>query len=81
MSPKIIEGLNLQMTKSSKSINVHFAKGKLHQTSWVAIGEEVKRGDIIFVEDFTICKMDGINLILENTFFEIYKIKIKRQPL
>jgi len=52
--------------------------GKSYPTSQVATNVEVKCGNFTFVEHFIMCKMDGINLFLGNTFFETYRVNIKR---
>ena len=31
--------------------------------------------------NFTVCEMDGIDLILGNTFFDAYGVDIRRRPL
>ena len=80
ISPRLAMELGLQLKESSKPIKVQFAKGKPHKTSKVATNVEVKCGKFTFVEDFTVCEMDGIDLILGNTFLDTYGIDIRRRP-
>jgi len=61
---------DLDLQTSSEPINVYFAKRKLHQTSQVMIDMEVKDEDFTFAKDFIVCNMNGIDLLLENVFFE-----------
>jgi len=74
MSPRLAIELGLQFKESNKSMKVQFAKGKLHKTSKVATNMEVKSGKFTFVEDFTMCDMDGVDLILGNTFLDTYVV-------
>jgi len=78
MSPRLAMELDLQFKESSKPIKVQFAKGKPHETRKVATNVEVKCGEFTFVEDFTVCEMDGIDLILGNTFLDTYKVDIRK---
>lgn len=80
VSPRLVMELGLQLKESSKPIKVQFAKGKPHKTSKVATSVEVKCGKFTFVEDFTVCEMDGVDLILGNTFLDTYAIDIRRRP-
>lgn len=80
VSPRLAMELGLQMRESSKPIKVQFAKGKPHKTSKVATNVEVKCGKFTFVEDFTVCEMDGVDLILGNTFLDTYGVDIRRRP-
>jgi len=59
----------LWMKKSSKPFNVHFAKGKQHQTSQIATNIEMKCTNFTFIEDFTVSNIDEIVLILEKCLF------------
>lgn len=70
MSPKLARELGLPLQKASKPINVHFAKGKPHKTEEVALQVTLKCGTLEFVENFTLCEMDEVDLILGDTFFE-----------
>jgi hypothetical protein len=60
---------------------VRFRKGKPHQTCLVATRVEVKCQNFTFVENFTVCEMDWIDLILCNTLFDTYGVDIRRRPL
>ena len=81
VSPEAAKKMGLHFSKASKPIEVRFAKGKPHQTCLVAMGVEVKCQNFTFVENFTVCEMDGIDLILGNTFFDTYGVDIRRRPL
>ncbi len=80
VSLRLAMELGLQLKESSKPIKVQFAKSKPHNTSKVATNVKVKCGKFSFVEDFTVCEMDGIDLILGNTFLDTYAIDIRRRP-
>ena len=81
ISPEAAKRMGLPLSKASKPIQVRFARGKPHQTCLVATGVEVKCQNFTFVENFTVCEMDGIDLILGNTFLDTYGVDIRRRPL
>jgi len=72
--------LNLQLKKSSKPMKVQFAKGKPHKTNKVATNVEVKCREFTFVEDVIVCDMDGVDLIIGNTFLDTYAVDIRWRP-
>lgn len=58
------------MNTTDKSINVLFAKGKLYETKEVALHVTFKCGRVFhFVENFIICKINDVNLILGTSHF------------
>jgi hypothetical protein len=67
--------------KASKPINVRFAKGDPHKTKEVALGVTVECEKLEFWESFTLYKMNEVNLILGDTFFEAHTLDVKRKLL
>ena len=80
MSPKLARELGLPAQKASKPINVRFAKGEPHQTKEVALDVTMTSGMVEFVESFTLCEMDEVDLILGDTFFEAHSVDVRRKP-
>ena len=67
--------------KASKPINVQFAKGESYETKEVALHVTLKWETLEFVKNFTLCKMDKMNLILGDTFFETHMTNVRRMPV
>ena len=63
MSPKLARELGLPTQRAGKPINVRFAKGEPHETKEVALHVNLKSGALEFVESFTLCEMDEVDLI------------------
>ena len=81
MSLELARELGLPMRRVSKPINVWFAKGKLHETKEVALHVNLKSGALEFVESFTLCEMDEVDLILGDTFFEAHIVDVRLKPV
>ena len=81
MSPKLARELGLPTWRAGKPINVRFAKGEPHETKEVALHVNLKSGALEFVESFTLCEMDEVDLILGNTFFEAHTVDVRRKPV
>ena len=81
MSPKLARELGLPTRRAGKPINVRFAKGEPHETKEVALHVNLKSGALEFVESFTLCEMDEVDLILGDTFFEAHTVDVRRKPV
>ena len=81
MSPKLAKELGLLTQKAGKPINVRFAKGEPHETKELALHVTLKSGALEFVENFTLCEMDEVDLILGDTFFETHTVDVRRKPV
>ena len=81
MSPKLARELGLPTRRAGKPINVRFAKGEPHETKEVALHVNLKSGALEFVESFTLCEMDEVDLILGDTFFEAHTVDVRRKPM
>ena len=81
MSPKLARELGLPMWRAGKPINVRFANGEPHETKEVALHVNLKSGALEFVESFTLCEMDEVDLILGDTFFEAHTMDVRRKPV
>ena len=80
MSPKLARELGLSTWRAGKPINERFAKGEPHKTKEVALHVNLKSGALEFVESFTLCEMDEVDLILGNTFFEAHIVDVRCKP-
>ena len=81
MNMKLTKVLGLPMRSAGKPINVQFAKSKLHETKEVALNVTFKCGTLDFVESFSLCEMDEMDLLLGDTFFETHTVDVKRKPV
>jgi hypothetical protein len=81
MSPKLAKELGLPTGRAGKPINVRFAKGEPHETKEVVWNVNLKCGMLEFKENFTLCEMDEVDLILEDTFFETHTVDVRRKPV
>jgi hypothetical protein len=81
MSPKFAKELVLPTGRAGKPINVRFAKGEPHETKEVALNVNLKCGTLEFKENFTLCEMDEVDLILGDTFFETHTVDVRRKPV
>jgi clan AA aspartic protease (TIGR02281 family) len=80
MSPKLAKELGLPTKEVSKPINVPFAKGERHQAKEVALDVTLRNGVWEFVENFTLCEMDEVDVILGDTFLESHAMDVRRKP-
>ena len=81
MNPKLAKQLGLPMWRAGKPINVWFAKGEPYETKEVALHVNLKSGALEFVESFTLCEMNEVDLILGDTFFEAHIVNMRRKLL
>ena len=81
MSPKLARELGLPTQRVSKPINVRFAKGKPHETKKVALHVNLKSRALEFVESFTLCEMNEVDLILMDSFFEVHRVDVRCKPI
>ena len=79
MSPKLARKLGLPTRRAGKPINVQSAKEKPHETKEVALHVNLKSGALEFVESFTLCEMDEVDLILGDTFFEAHTVDVRHK--
>ena len=77
MSPKLARELGLPTWRASKFIYMRFAKGEPHEIKEVALHVNLKIEALEFVESFTLCEMDEVDLILGNTFFEVHIVDVR----
>lgn len=71
---KFARELDLPTRRVDESINMRFAKGEEHETKELALYVTLRCGTWEYVERFRLCKMDKVDLILEDTFFETYTV-------
>jgi hypothetical protein len=81
MSPELVKELGLPTGKTGKPINVRFAKGEPHEAKEVALNVNLKCGMFEFKENFTLCEIDEVDLILGDTFFETHTVDVRRKPV
>ena len=81
MNPKLARKLGLLTWRVGKPINVQFAKGEPYETKEVVLHVNLKSRALEFVESFTLCEMDEVDLILGDIFFEAYTVDVRRKPV
>ena len=77
MNSKLAKKLDLRVQKASKPINVCFAKDEPHKTKEVALDVTLECKKLEIKETFTFCKMNEIDLILSDTFFEAHIVDVR----
>jgi hypothetical protein len=73
--------LDLPTGRAGKPIKERYAKGEPHETDEVALNVNLKCGTFEFKENFTLCEMDEVDLILGDTFFETHTVDVRRKPV
>ena len=73
MSSKLVKELDLPTCRTGKSMDVWFAKSEPHVT--------FKCGTFQFVKSFTLHKMNEVDLILEDTFFDTHTVDTRHKPV
>jgi hypothetical protein len=63
----------------SKPIRAQLAQGAATPTSKVGLGVVLQCGKAKFMENFTVCALNGIEAILGNTFLNVYCIDVLRR--
>jgi hypothetical protein len=81
MSPKLAKELGLPTGRAGKPINVRFANGKPHKTKEVALNMDLKCGTFNFKENFILCEMDEVKIILGEIFFETHTVDVTCKPM
>lgn len=75
MSPNYAKMLKL-IQEQTKGAKVSFAHGK-KITNLVVKNVEFKCGNIRFHKDFTMCKLNVVDVVLRNNFLDFYRIKLE----
>jgi len=78
VSPSAIKRLGWEATKVAKPIKVHLTQGVMTPISEVVLGIVLECSKAKFVENFTICALDGMEAILGNTFLNAYCVDVLR---
>jgi hypothetical protein len=81
MSLKLAKELGLPTGRAGKPINVWVAKGEPHETKEIALNVNIMCGTLEFKENFTLCEMDEVDIILGDTFFETQSVDVRRKPV
>src|SRR4051794_27994120 len=71
--------MELARKPTKEAIKVNFAQGS-YQATKVVTGLSFLVGDTKFQEDFTVCKLSGLDFMLGNTFLNLYEVEIRRRP-
>ena len=71
--------LDLPTKRVGKFINMWIAKEKVHKMKDVAFHVTLKSRELKFVESFTLCEMDKVDLILVDTFFKAFIVEVTQK--
>ena len=79
MTSECARRLKLVVEKTTQPVKVNFAQGSCQATE---VAKEVffKADGSKFEEDFTICDLGGVDVVLGNTFLHFYEIEIRQRP-
>ena len=79
MTPECDGRLKMEVTETSFPVKINFAQGSC-QAAQVAKGVRFKADDVKFDEDFTMCGLEGVHVVLRNTFLHYYGVEIRQRP-
>lgn len=79
MTPMCAERLKVEVVDTALPLKVNFAQW-LCQTVQVAKDVRFKSGRAKFEEDFIICGLEGVNVVLGNTFLHYYGVEVRQRP-
>ena len=71
--------LKLEVATTSLPVRINFAQGSC-LAGQVARSVKFKAGDAKFEEDFTICNLEGVDVVLGNTFLHYYGVEVRQRP-
>ena len=79
MTPRCTERLKVEVTDTALPVKINFAQGSC-QAAQIAKGVRFKAGGVKFDEDFTICGLEYVDVVLGNTFLHYYGLGIRQRP-
>ena len=79
MTAECAARLKLEVATTSLPMRINFAQGSC-LAAQVARGVKFKAGDAKFEEDFTICNLEGVDVVLGNTFLHYYGVEVRQRP-
>lgn len=71
--------MKVEVTETALPVKINFAQGSC-QAAQVAKGVRFKAGGVKFDEDFTICGLEGVDVVLGNTFLHYYGVEVRQRP-
>ncbi len=78
MNQGAVKQLKWVATKVAKPIKVDLAQGAMTPTSEVVLGAVLECNKVKFIENLTICALNGMEAILRNTFLNTCHVDILR---
>jgi hypothetical protein len=81
VNPSAVKRFRWEIAKVAKPIKVHLAQGVVTLASEVVLGAVLECSKAKFVENFTVCALDGMEAILRNTFLYAYRVNVLRMAL
>lgn len=79
MTAECAARLKLEVATTSLPVRINFAQGSC-LAGQVARSVKFKAGDAKFEEDFTICNLEGVDVVLGNTFLHYYGVEVRQRP-
>lgn len=70
--------LKIEVENTALSVKVNYAQ-RFCLAAQVVRGERFKAGEAKFEENFTICKLGGVDVLLENTFLHYYRVEVRQR--
>ena len=79
MTPECARRLKVAIEDMALPVKVNFAQGSC-QVARVARSVRFKAGAAKFEEDFNVCELGGVDVVLGNTFLHFYGIEVRQRP-
>ena len=79
MTPECAARLKLEVSETASHVKINFALRSCH-VAQVAKEVRFKAGDVKFDEDFTICGLEGVDVVLGNMFLHYYDVEVRQRP-
>ena len=78
MTPECAKRMKAEMEDTALPVKVNFAQGSC-QVRQVARSVKFKAGAAKFEEDFTVCELGGVDVVLGNTFLHFYGEEVRQR--
>ena len=79
MTSRCAKRLKVAVEETALPVKVNFAQGSC-QVAQVARNVRFKVGAAKFEEDFTVCELGGVDVVLGNTFLQYYGVEVRQRP-
>ena len=79
MTPECAKRTGVAVVDTALPVKVKFAQESC-EVAQIARSVRFKAGVAKFEEDFTVCELGGVNVVLANTFLHYYGVEVRQRP-